>query len=177
MKKLDLTGQRFGRLVAVKCTSTKQNGNYMWLCKCDCGAETVVKADHLRRGETISCGCLRTELHALRAAAIATKHGGYKDRLYGVWSAMRHRCNNQNHKHYKHYGGRGIKVCAEWDNYEKFRAWAIESGYNEKAKSHQCTLDRINNDGNYEPSNCRWADPITQAHNTRRYKEKHRNIG
>ena len=172
MRKLDLTGQRFGRLTAVSCTGIKQNGNYMWNCKCDCGKDVVVKADHLRRGDTQSCGCI----NAGRQKGIPRKHGcacnGNKERLYGVWSAMKNRCENPNHMHYKNYGGRGIKICPEWHDFITFRNWAVSTGYDENAPKGQCTIDRIDVNGNYYPDNCRWVDMKTQNGNRRKVQVK-----
>lgn len=173
MKKLDLTGQRFGRLVAIRNSGKKQGGNYMWVCRCDCGKEVIVKADHLKRYDTQSCGCINKG----RQKGIPKKHGGacngVHDRLYGVWQAMRVRCEYKHHPHFKHYGGRGIKVCDEWRrDFETFRSWALANGYDENAPRGQCTLDRIDVNGNYEPSNCRWVDMKTQNNNKQRHKMK-----
>jgi hypothetical protein len=168
MRKLDLHGQRFGRLTAVSCTDKKQNGNYMWICVCDCGKEVVVKADHLRRGETKSCGCINIG----RQKGIPKKHGfacdENKERLYSVWTAMKTRCGNPKHMYYKNYGGRGIRVCPEWNDYAAFRDWALAHGYDKDAPKGICTLDRIDVDGNYCPENCRWVDMKTQNNNKRR---------
>ena len=163
---IDLTGQRFGRLVVIK--RSENIGRYTaWLCECDCGKEVVVKATYLRSGGTKSCGCLWLENHLKRRKT----HGDSKARLYHVWTSIKDRCNNKNNSRYASYGGRGIRICEEWNkSYERFKEWAIQAGYDENAKFGKCTIDRIDNDGDYEPSNCRWADMSTQRRNQRRMK-------
>ena len=168
MQKVDIAGQKYGRLTAIERTDVKQNGNYMWLCKCECGRMVTVKADHLRRGDTQSCGCINIG----RQRGIAKKHGGacdgQRERLYGVWIAMKTRCNNPKHMHYKAYGGRGIAVCDEWKDYNQFKQWAIATGYDADAAKGKCTIDRVDVNGNYCPENCRWADMKTQNRNKRK---------
>lgn len=157
----DLTGQRFGRLVVLKRTDNmgKQTA---WLCKCDCGIEKAVPYWNLVSGQTKSCGCYRSEFGKETAPHFPITHGGSYTRLYTIWIGMKQRCNYKKHRHYKRYGGRGIKVCAEWEHdFEAFREWAMQNGYSE-----DLTIDRINVDGNYEPSNCRWATYETQSNNT-----------
>lgn len=157
-----MSGMRFGRLTVMKVDGKNNRGRPLWLCKCDCGNETHVERQHLIRGQTKSCGCFRKEF----AKRQHTTHGLSKsinrqNRLYRIWSGIKDRCCNTNSKYWNRYGGRGIKICEEWkNNYLSFHAWALSNGYLD-----ELTLDRINNDGNYEPSNCRWATWETQENN------------
>lgn len=157
----DLTGQRFGRLVAIEPIGKTDVGNVVWRCKCDCGNVKDVSTKYLGRG-TASCGCYAQELRVMRS----TKHGRRRTRLYDVHKGMLQRCNNPNAHEYENYGGRGIRVCSEWLEFENFAKWADANGYKE-ANHGECTLDRINPNGNYEPSNCRFVDMKTQQRNRR----------
>lgn len=147
-----MEGQRFSRLVVVRPAARDKRGNARWHCHCDCGGTATVQSGALRNGHTKSCGCLHREK--------STKHGKVGHRVYEVWNSMRDRCLNANHPSFACYGGRGINVCERWHKIENFVA---DMGDPPDGMS----LDRIDNDGNYEPSNCRWATRKQQSRNTR----------
>lgn len=170
----DITGNRYGRLVAVKrigCRKYPGGGRLsVWECKCDCGKTVELPLSALTTGNTKSCGCLHSESY-LEFAAMNRTHGYSRTRLYIVWKQMKKRCNNPKDKVYKHYGALGVKVCDEWNNsFLAFRDWMIEHGYDENAKRGKCTLDRIDPCGNYCPENCRVVDMVVQRHNRRKDK-------
>ena len=154
-KRIDLTGKRFGKLTAVSFDHMSGTRSY-WKCICDCGCTCVVGADHLKKGDKLDCGCENRK----KAPPIHAKHNMSNTRLYTIWALMKYRCCNPLRKEYHRYGGRGIKVCDEWMEFDSFIQWALENGY-----SDGLTLDRVNNDGNYEPSNCRWVTRHDQAYN------------
>jgi hypothetical protein len=158
-----LIGQRFGRLVVVAEAEPGKGRKRRWRCQCDCGGETTTGTYNLTHGVTRSCGCLRAEQSRERHL----QHGGKGTRLYIIWKNMRQRCNNPKNRDFVWYGARGIKVCEEWDNFAAFRDWALANGYRE-----DLTIDRIDVDGNYEPSNCRWATWREQRLNQRRCKKE-----
>lgn len=144
---------KFNRLTALEPCG-KQGGRTMWLCQCDCGKQKTIRSDHLQTGRIKSCGCY---------APGAPTHRLYNSRHYHIWTNMKMRCYNKRDPRYPDYGGRGIKVCDEWLNsFESFYSWAIGNGY-----SDNLTLDRIDVNGNYEPSNCKWSTKKEQNNNKR----------
>lgn len=156
-KLIDLTGQRFGRLVVIERAENAKNGKAKWLCLCDCGNNTIVLGTHLNSGHTQSCGCIHSEV----VCAVMNKHGACNSRLYRIWAGMIKRTYNQQSKDFGYYGGRGITVCDSWKNdFQPFHDWAIESGY-----SDNLTLDRIDNQKGYSPDNCRWVTMKIQCNN------------
>ena len=156
LKKVEMIGKRFGRLTVIE-EGPKRGKDFSWVCRCDCGNMTKpLLGGNLRSGHTKSCGCLHVN------------HGKHNEKLYSVWAARKKRCYDTNHPTYKNYGARGISVCAEWkEDFQSFRDWAFASGYNPEAGRKQCTLDRINVCGNYEPANCRWVSMKEQRNNRR----------
>lgn len=168
MRPIDMTGQRFGKLLVQRRSPVNSTQNAaQWLCKCDCGNETTVIGILLRNGRTRSCGCL----HADQMVALVvrgTKHGHATKGItptYHTWASMLARCENPNNTRYADWGGRGIRVCDRWHDFRNFL-----SDMGEKPKAH--SIDRINNDGNYEPGNCRWATMREQNRNRRNTKRR-----
>lgn len=153
---LIVPGSKFDRLTVLASAPAK-NKKSRWLCRCECGKEKVVQSYYLSTKHTRSCGCLSVDT----STVLNTTHGMTYTRTYTVWSTMRARCNNPYHKKYYRYGGRGISVCTRWDDYNLFLEDMGEArpGY---------SLDRVDNDRDYSPSNCRWATAKEQANNTRR---------
>lgn len=152
----DLTGQKFGRLTIIKEVEKDKNNKSQCLCICECGNEKIIRKSDLRTGKIKSCGCIKKEILSKRQK----KHGKTRTRLYRIWCNIKSRCKNKKVPCYKYYGGKGIILYEEWQNFEPFYEWAINNGYQENL-----TIDRIDINNNYEPKNCRWVDRKTQSRN------------
>ena len=160
MKFQDITGQKFNRWTVLKKSDRKdKRGKWLWECRCECGTIGLVTANSLKTGNSKSCGCWKKE----QTSTTKTTHGKSQTRLYKIWLGMKKRCNNPKSSIYKHYGGRGITVCGEWSSFEPFYEWSMGNGYEDTL-----TIDRIDVNGNYEPSNCRWVTAQQQHYNTRK---------
>ena len=157
---IDLSGETFGKWRVLKRDGSL-NGKPSWLCQCECGTIRTVSGSNLRMGLSCNCGCVRSEKIEERN----TTHGKSGTRLYRIWCGLKERTANDKNPAYKWYGARGISLCDEWQDFETFQKWAVFSGY-----EPHLSLDRVNNNGNYEPGNCRWVTPKQQSNNTRKNK-------
>lgn len=165
----EFIGKKFNRWTILdtirKPIGKQRNTEAYFICRCDCGTEKEVEAKALLSSRSKSCGCYQKDNPTI------VKHRQCDTRLYRIWANMKNRCHNEQSNGYKYWGGRGISVCDEWrTSFESFRDWALLNGY-----SDELTIDRIDNDGNYEPDNCRWATMLTQIRN-KRYKENKLNV-
>ena len=156
----DITNKKFGRLTVICESGRNQSREVLWKCKCECKNEVLVTYTNLNKGYTKSCGCLQKEM----VSESNKTHGDSKTKLYMIWSDMRKRCSNKNHHAYKYYGEKGVKVDKEWNSsFITFKEWSLNNGY-----AIGLSIDRIDVNGNYEPSNCRWVTHKAQMNNTTR---------
>jgi len=165
---IDLTGKKFGRLVPMKFVGKDKSHHTLWLCRCDCGREKIINSHGLKNGNTRSCGCLRID-RTSKTGKNNKKHGharkGKTSKTYSTWKSIIQRCNNPKNPDYKYYKGRGITVCKRWSNKKTgFQNFLKDMGERPKGLS----IDRTNNDGNYNKRNCRWATSKQQASNKKR---------
>ena len=168
----DISNKKFGRLTAIEPTEQRKNGSVVWLCKCSCGNYCYASSGNLVRGSKQSCGCFKSEVASILAKTGNNRrtHGMKHTKLYSVWGSIKDRCLNPNYHHYANYGGRGISICEEWKHDFKAFYDYVSSlpHFGEKGRS----LDRINNDGDYEYGNIRWATRHEQNINRRKWSKR-----
>lgn len=161
-KRESICGKRFNYFTVLNVDHFDEDKQSWFLCRCDCGKEFLIRGACIKKQK--SCGCMTNKM----LSDARKTHGESKTKLYDVWHLMKERCYRKGHKSYPDYGGRGIIVCDEWKNdYTAFRDWALRNGYDENAGYMECTLDRVDVNGNYEPSNCRWVSMKKQCNNRR----------
>lgn len=162
-KQIDITGQRYGRLVPLYRVENDKYGRSAWMCQCDCGTRKVISANDMRSGKSRSCGCLERENRLSIKNRSKRTHQMHNTRIYHIWQGAKNRVFNKRDEHWPDYGGRGITMCKEWaSSFECFRDWAFANGY-----SDDLTIDRIDVNGDYCPDNCRWATKADQQRNKR----------